>query len=157
MLQRQILADLGVDHVSALGLGPLYQSLAARLARIGPVDRRRRPPLHVNAGNGFVFVSHVGTVHPSGFLPVPAGDVRERSLTEIYRESPLFLGLRDTTALGGRCGRCEFAAICGGSRSRAFAVTGDPFAEEPMCPYEPGSFGYAEELALVLPKRVPVA
>lgn len=151
VMEREVLADLGVDHVEALGLGSLYQDLAARLAEIGPVDRKRRPPLHVNAGNGFVFVSHVGTVHPSGFMPIAAGDVREQTLTDIYRESPLFLGLRDTSRLEGRCGKCEFAGICGGSRSRAYAVSGDPYGEEPLCPYEPGSFPYQHELALALP------
>ena len=154
VLQRQVLEDVGVDHVTALGLGPLYQHLSAQLADLGPVDRKRRPPLHVNAGNGFVFVSHVGTVHPSGFLPIAAGDVREQALPTIYRESPLFLGLRDTSRLEGRCGRCEFASICGGSRSRAFAVTGDPYAEEPLCPYEPGSFPYQHELALAMPSTI---
>jgi radical SAM protein with 4Fe4S-binding SPASM domain len=71
-----------------------------------------------------------------------AGNVRERSLVEIYRTSELFVGLRDPDRLEGRCGRCEFRSVCGGSRSRAYGVTGDPFAEEPWCGYQPGSFPY---------------
>jgi AdoMet-dependent heme synthase len=78
-------------------------------------------------------------VYPSGFLPLPAGSVREQPFSEIYRDSPLLQSLRDPDRLGGRCGRCEFREVCGGSRSRAFAVTGDPLAEDPACPYVPGT------------------
>ncbi|WP_101790723.1 TIGR04053 family radical SAM/SPASM domain-containing protein [Nonomuraea indica] len=146
-LQRLILAEHGADH--AASLGPLYQNLHLRAQRAGLIGRSRvrRPPIDVNAGRGFVFVSHTGTVHPSGFLPLGAGNVRDRPLSEIYRSAPLFAALRDADRLGGRCGACEFRAICGGSRSRAYACTGDMLAEEPWCGYEPGSFPYQEDLA----------
>ena len=150
-LQREALARHGEDHVRVLGLGPLYRELRDDLdARglTGRAGRVRRAPLQVSAGNGFVFVSHRGDVHPSGFLPVPAGNVRQRSLVDIYRDSELFTALRDPTRLGGRCGACEFRAVCGGSRARAYAVTRDILAEEPACGYLPGSFPYQEELAL---------
>ena len=106
----------------------------------GPVLGRRqlRAPRAVNDGNGFVFVDHVGNVCPSGFLPMARGNVREGRLVETYRDDVVFRQLRDPDALGGRCGRCEFRASCGGSRSRAFAATGDAFAEDPLCAYEPG-------------------
>ncbi|MFJ8444086.1 TIGR04053 family radical SAM/SPASM domain-containing protein [Kitasatospora griseola] len=152
-LQRRILADRGEDHVTALGLGPLYRELRDRAAELGldaATRRARRPPLDVNAGRGFVFVSHTGTVHPSGFLPLGAGSVRERPLPEIYRTSELFTGLRDGDRLGGRCGQCEFRRVCGGSRSRAYGLTGDPYAEEPWCGYRPGSFPHQRELAALL-------
>ena len=103
--------------------------------------------MDVNAGRGFVFVSHLGTVHPSGFLPLDAGNVRKAPLTKIYRDSELFRGLRDPDRLGGRCGACEFRTVCGGTRSRAHALTGDPYAEEPWCGYQPGSFPYQADLA----------
>ncbi len=103
--------------------------------------------MHINAGNGFIFVSRRGEVFPSGFMPISAGNVREKSLAEIYREAPLLNDLRDSTLLEGRCGLCEFVGVCGGSRSRAYALTGDPMAEEPFCSYEPGSFPFQEELA----------
>jgi radical SAM protein with 4Fe4S-binding SPASM domain len=106
--------------------------------------------MHINAGNGFVFISHLGEVFPSGFMPVKAGNVKERSLVDIYRNAPLFQTLRDTSQLEGRCGLCEFSGICGGSRSRAYAVTGNPMAEEPFCTYEPGTFPFQEELAVRL-------
>jgi radical SAM protein len=93
----------------------------------------------VNAGNGFAFVSHTGDVYPSGFLPIAGGNVRAQPLAEIYRDSPLFRTLRDPEALLGRCGRCEYRAFCGGSRSRAYALTGNYLATDPWCGYEPRS------------------
>jgi radical SAM protein len=91
----------------------------------------------VNDGKGFMFISHVGNVYPSGFLPIHAGNIRETPLAEIYRESPIFKSLRDTSQLEGKCGACEYKEICGGSRARAYAVTGDPLAQEPCCIYQP--------------------
>jgi len=88
-------------------------------------------------GNGFVFISHTGEVFPSGFLALSAGNVRERSLVELYRDSDLFRSLRDPEALHGKCGICPFRFVCGGSRARAFAASGDPLGEDPFCPYEP--------------------
>jgi len=91
----------------------------------------------VNDGKGFMFISHVGNVYPSGFLPIHAGNIRQTPLSEIYRESPIFKSLRDTSQLEGKCGACEYKEICGGSRARAYAVTGDPLAQEPCCIYQP--------------------
>ena len=91
----------------------------------------------VNDGKGFMFISHVGNVYPSGFLPIHAGNIRQTPLAEIYRESPIFKSLRDTSQLEGKCGACEYKEICGGSRARAYAVTGDPLAQEPCCIYQP--------------------
>jgi radical SAM protein len=91
----------------------------------------------VNDGKGFLFVSHVGNVYPSGFLPIHAGNVKETPLQEIYRNAPIFKSLRDTSKLEGKCGACEYKEICGGSRARAYAVTGDPLAQEPCCIYQP--------------------
>jgi radical SAM protein len=91
----------------------------------------------VNDGKGFLFVSHVGNVYPSGFLPIHAGNVKQTPLAEIYREAPIFKALRDTSRLEGKCGACEYKEICGGSRARAYALTGDPLAQEPCCIYQP--------------------
>jgi radical SAM protein len=93
----------------------------------------------INDGKGFVFISHLGEVFPSGFLPVSAGNVRSESLADLYRDSPLFRDLRNTDLLKGKCGDCEFRNVCGGSRARSYALTGDMFAEEPCCIYEPKS------------------
>jgi radical SAM protein len=103
----------------------------------GPGHTVGLAPRGVNAGNGFLFVSHRGEVFPSGFLPVAAGSVRERHLADIYRNAPLMRALREPDLFKGRCGYCEFRQICGGSRSRAFALTGDPFATDPWCAYQP--------------------
>jgi radical SAM protein with 4Fe4S-binding SPASM domain len=91
----------------------------------------------VSDGKGFVFVSHTGEIFPSGFLPVSGGNVLRDRLTEVYRNSSLFRSLRDTAQRGGKCGLCEYQKVCGGSRSRAFAFTGDYLAEDPRCVYQP--------------------
>jgi AdoMet-dependent heme synthase len=100
--------------------------------------------LPINDGKGLVFVSHTGEVCPSGFLPVCAGNVRVDSLTEIYRNSPVLQALRDSSNLQGKCGACEFKEICGGSRARAYAVTGNMFAEDPCCNYVPQQLRVSE-------------
>ncbi len=143
VLQRDRAAREGVEDPAAhFGLGETYRRLRARLEERlgGPVPqgpRPVRPPLNINAGKGFVFVSRRGEVFPSGFLPLRVGDVRERSLVEIYRHAPLMRDLRDPTKLKGKCGICPYREACGGSRSRAYAVHGDPLAEEPYCVYTP--------------------
>jgi AdoMet-dependent heme synthase len=103
----------------------------------GSADGIGRAPRGINDGKGFAFVSHTGEVFPSGFLPISAGNVRSESLTRLYRDSPLFQSLRDERNLLGKCGRCEYKQICGGSRARAYALTNDIFAEEPCCVYQP--------------------
>jgi len=105
--------------------------------------RMRRAPMHINAADGFVFISLLGEVFPSGYLPVSAGNVRNTHLKELYQDSELFRSLRNKKELKGRCGVCEFNYICGGSRSRAYAMTGDILAEEPFCAYQPGDFPFA--------------
>ena len=153
VVQRAILEDKGVPMEEHFTLDPIYYQLKEELDVIvkekGLVPRKRvrRPPMHINAGDGFVFISHLGEVFPSGFLPLGAGNIKDRSLVELYRNSPLFRDLRDPSRLRGRCGDCEFVSVCGGSRSRAYAVTGDPFSEEPFCEYEPHSFPFQEEIA----------
>lgn len=91
----------------------------------------------INEGKGFVFISHTGEVQPSGFLPISAGNVRDLKLADIYRNSELFRQLRNGASLKGKCGICEFRDICGGSRARAYAVTGDALAQDPSCVYQP--------------------
>lgn len=91
----------------------------------------------VNDGNGFLFVSHTGEIYPSGFLPLSGGNVRTQDLVEVYREGDLFRALRDPDRLKGKCGVCEYREVCGGSRARAFALTGDPLEAEPFCAHVP--------------------
>jgi radical SAM protein len=94
----------------------------------------------ITAGDGFAFVSHVGDVYPSGFLPKSAGNVCEASIVDLYRNANLFESLRDDDALKGKCGACEFRQVCGGSRSRAYAYTSDPLESDPLCPYVPEGY-----------------
>jgi radical SAM protein len=96
--------------------------------------------LGITAGDGFAFVSHTGELYPSGFLPESAGSVRDRDLVAMYRDSDLFQSLRDPDGFRGKCGACEFRHVCGGSRSRAYAHTGDPLASDPLCPYVPEEY-----------------
>ncbi len=120
-----------------------YRRVAlTRMRREGTASEeiRRSSVYHgfgVRDGHGIVFISHTGEIYPAGFLPMVAGDVRRESLVEIYRRAPLFEQLHDPHALKGKCGRCEFRVICGGSRARAYAATGDPLASDPLCLYEP--------------------
>ncbi|MFC7019381.1 MULTISPECIES: TIGR04053 family radical SAM/SPASM domain-containing protein [Haloarcula] len=118
---------------------------APHFRRVGIQDREgdSTPPRRrtgVRAGKGFAFVSHTGEVYPSGFLPQSAGNVREASVVSVYRDSSLFQRLRDDDALTGKCGACEYRSVCGGSRSRAYATTGDPLAADPLCAYDPEGF-----------------
>ncbi|WP_113927063.1 TIGR04053 family radical SAM/SPASM domain-containing protein [Bacillus sp. P14.5] len=115
-----------------------YQD-ALQAGKTGSFDGLGRAPRGVNDGNGFVFISHIGDVYPSGLLPVKAGNVRVKPLPEIYRHSPIFKELRDPDSYKGKCGQCEFKYVCGGSRSRAYALTGDYLESEPACVYIPKS------------------
>lgn len=100
-----------------------------------------RAPKGVNEAKGFVFISHIGDIYPSGFLPLRAGNVKKESLVDVYRQSDVFMKLRDSANLKGKCGVCEFRELCGGSRSRAWSVTGDAFASDPICTYMPVAAG----------------
>ncbi len=104
-----------------------------------------RAPRGVTDGNGLVFISHRGEVYPSGFLPLRAGNVRDTPLATIYRDSPLLRRLRDADHYDGKCGVCEFRRLCGGSRARAWAVTGNPLASDPSCTYQPRAWRPAAE------------
>ena len=147
---RRTLQAHGHSPEQYFQLNPLYQQLQqawqalCQKHDLQPRAAARRLPMHINSGDGFVFVSHLGDVFPSGFLPLRAGNIKAQTLVELYRHSPLFGSLRDPDRLKGRCGRCEFRQMCGGSRSRAFAMTGDELAEDPACSYQPGSFTLAD-------------
>ncbi|MFM9281606.1 TIGR04053 family radical SAM/SPASM domain-containing protein [Paenibacillus jiagnxiensis] len=112
------------------------ESKAAAGTRRMP-DALGRAPKGVNDGDGFVFISHTGEVYPSGFLPLACGNIREKSLADIYRGSAIMQQLRDKSLLKGKCGVCEFKTVCGGSRARAFALTGDYLESDPYCVYVP--------------------
>jgi radical SAM protein len=122
---------------------PHFRRVAMARARRGRDDRGERSPrtaghaAGIRDGNGIMFISNTGEVHPSGFLPLSAGNVKTTDPLTLYRDSELFRALRRADGFGGRCGRCEYRDTCGGSRARAWAATGDPLAEDPLCLYEP--------------------
>lgn len=99
----------------------------------------------VTDGKGFVFISHIGDVSPSGFLPLPCGNVRELPLAKIYRESPVFVEIRNPDLYKGKCGVCPFRETCGGSRARAYGITGDYLESDPACAYIPPGWVNHEE------------
>ncbi|MCL4544135.1 MAG: TIGR04053 family radical SAM/SPASM domain-containing protein [Chloroflexi bacterium] len=121
-------------------LGPLYAHLSRHLRDLlgEPGERMVAPSVATRDGKGIIFVAYDGQVYPSGFLPLPLGNVRSHSLSEIYRDHPL-LGAIRSSRFRGRCGTCEFSDLCGGSRARAFASWHDPLAEDPGCAYLPAA------------------
>ncbi|GAB3695834.1 TIGR04053 family radical SAM/SPASM domain-containing protein [Halorubrum pallidum] len=140
---REVAADapFGVKTTEA----PMYRRVAIERGRAD--DAARAPSSDgigrrtgVTAGDGFAFVSHTGEVYPSGFLPESAGNVRTDHVVDVYRNAPLFESLRNPDALRGKCGACSYRRVCGGSRSRAYAYTGDPLASDPLCPHVPDGY-----------------
>lgn len=133
----------GAPFVVATTEAPSSRRVAVEEMRAAGIhgDQIRRTPaargFGIRDGNGIVFVSHAGEVCPAGFLPLPVGNIKERNIVDIYRHDPLFEQLHDPNQFEGRCGYCEYHAICGGSRSRAFAATGNALATDPLCLYEP--------------------
>lgn len=129
ILQRQVAERRAGERAAAPA--PLTAGIGFSLA--DGVGRAKG----VNDGDGFVFVSHTGAIYPSGFLPLAAGNVRRDDIVAVYRGSPLFRALRDRSLLKGKCGVCEYRDVCGGSRARAYAVTGDYLESEPFCTHVP--------------------
>lgn len=118
--------------------GPLYHRLVERLHRLlgPPRTTSRAQTKGTRDGKGIVFVGHDGQVYPAGFLPLAIGNVREHDLVDLYRDDPVLQEIR-AARFKGRCGACEYADLCGGSRARAYAVSGDPLGEDPACLYVP--------------------
>ncbi len=96
------------------------------------------------AGVSFCFISHVGDLQPCGYLEIKCGNVRGGGFKKWWFESDVFNNLRDFSGYKGKCGVCEFRAVCGGCRARAFAKYGDYLREEPYCIYEPKRAGQTD-------------
>ncbi|MDQ7029774.1 MAG: TIGR04053 family radical SAM/SPASM domain-containing protein [Ardenticatenia bacterium] len=119
-----------------------YRRIALQQSdRQDPAQRERlavvRRGFTIRDGAGIMFISHVGEIYPAGFLPVPVGNVRTHDPVAVYRADPLFVALRDPDRFRGKCGLCEYRIVCGGSRARAYALTGDPLESDPLCLYQP--------------------
>jgi radical SAM protein len=133
IVTRRLAGDLAPESA-------LYQKLSHQLINLmGPATKRLRA--HTTAtrdGKGIVFVAYDGEVYPAGFLPVPLGNVKRNSIAEIYRNNSLLVQIRAAN-FSGRCGYCEYADLCGGSRARAYADTGNALGEDSACVYHPDS------------------
>lgn len=143
LFELSLAGDFDVKATAA----PMYRRIAATRGGQGVAgagfafgDGLARPQHGVNDGRGFLFISHLGEIMPSGFLPISVGNVRTDDVVDVYRNNELFRALRDPDALTGKCGVCEFRDVCGGQRGRAYAVTGDPLASDPACAYVPAAW-----------------
>ena len=139
LLQRRA-AELGVTAEDLLINAEKKEWTPTDLASSAQATRIVRAPLGVNDGKGIIFISHQGDAQPSGFLNLVGGNLRSASLPDLYRNSPLFQRMRDYSQIKGKCGLCEFKSICGGSRARAFAISGDPMRSDPYCAYQPAAW-----------------
>jgi radical SAM protein with 4Fe4S-binding SPASM domain len=139
LLQRKA-GELGLGAEELLAQVEKMRLTPSDLASSATATRIIRAPLGVNDGKGIVFISHLGDVQASGFLNLVGGNLRSGTLLDIYRNSPVFLRLRDDTQLTGKCGMCEFKSICGGSHARSYALTGDPMRSDPYCTYQPAAW-----------------
>lgn len=124
-IERKRAESQAGEHITFQGAGFQYD------------DGLNRPTKGVNDGNGFLFISHTGSIEPSGFLPLSAGNVRDHDIVDVYRNHPIFKDLRSPEKLKGRCGICEYRDVCGGQRGRAYGVTGDYLETDPACVYQP--------------------
>ncbi|MGA4668750.1 TIGR04053 family radical SAM/SPASM domain-containing protein [Propionibacteriaceae bacterium Y1923] len=145
-LQRDTLRQAGEPMPER---GELWHRLTAETTRLLSAVPARprvpRAPMAVNSGNGFAFIDHVGDVYPSGFLPFVCGNVTRESFREIYRGAEIMQQLRRPDQFEGKCGSCEFNTVCGGSRSHAYALTGNPLASDPTCPHIPRGWAAPEQ------------
>ena len=117
--------------------GHHYRRVLMQAARRGGQAPRHMVP--TRDGKGVLFISHTGEVQPSGFLPLTAGNVRTDDLAEVYRTHPIFTELRNDDALEGKCGKCEYRRVCGGSRARAYGSGLGMMGAEPLCNYIPAA------------------
>ena len=139
-LLRMIIESRGFNPDTILHTGELYQKLLRELRKLigDPSGKQQAQTTGTRDGKGIIFVAHNGDVYPSGFLPLSVDNVKRNKLAKIYRENTLLRRLR-SAKFKGRCGKCEFRDLCGGSRARAYSYYRDPLAEDPACPYVPGT------------------
>src|SRR5699024_7682564 len=135
--RRVVIQQKMRENVSKSDAEHIFYEDALMNGKTGQIDGLGRAPKGVNKGNGFVFISHIGAEYPSGLLQIKPVNVRQTPLATIYRESEVFKNLRNPDLYKGKCGVCEFRHVCGGSRSRAYNVTGDYMESEPYCVYIP--------------------
>ena len=146
-LERREAGDVATEV--AFDVGEHYLSLRDELIdELGaPHSPMRAPSAATRDGKGVIFVSNAGDVYPSGFLPMRLGNVKQRALVDIYRDDPVLRSIR-SASFAGACGSCTYADLCGGSRARAYAATGDALAEDPGCLLVEESLGASTSVAV---------
>lgn len=156
-IERMALEQHGINPDEALKPGELYRRLRRKMVSLlgEPEGAARASTTGTRDGKGIIFVAYNGDVYPSGFMPYSLGNVKKESLVDIYRGHPLLKKIR-RAEFHGRCGACEFRDVCGGSRARAYMVTGDPLGEDPACPYQPGSFTRLAESLGIDTSKLPI-
>lgn len=132
----EMITAIELEHLFAFADGAATSPVEIRIHE-APQYRRHHLQTLVLDGTATIFISHVGDVQPGPFIPIAGGNVRLQPLASIYEYGKIFVALRDGSRLTGKCGRCTFRCLCGGSRARALAMTGDPFASDPLCAYDP--------------------
>jgi radical SAM protein len=135
--RRYVLQQGGHPLASPRGAGGPGESALAHQSGT------HRAPLGVTDGRGIMFVSHNGEIYPAGFLPVVCGRFPEVSPVDVYKTHEVFRQLQNPDNYHGICGACEYRMVCGGSRARAYAVTGDYLGAEPDCTYPAGQHAVA--------------
>ncbi|MFG0247521.1 MAG: TIGR04053 family radical SAM/SPASM domain-containing protein [Phycisphaeraceae bacterium JB051] len=114
----------------------------ANPAALAGKPKVQRAPIGISDGKGVMFISHVGYMYPSGFLPINCGHFPDQSPVDVYQNHETFKSLRNPDGFTGKCSVCEYRKVCGGSRARAYAVTRNPLASEPDCVYIPKAWNH---------------
>jgi radical SAM protein len=113
-----------------------YQTLHSRLVELEGFPRPKSVSTIATKGtldgDGIIFVGYDGTISPGGLIPINLGNVREDDIVYLYQNNKILTNIRERR-FNGRCGVCEFKEICGGSRARAFSLSGDPLSSDPAC------------------------
>jgi radical SAM protein with 4Fe4S-binding SPASM domain len=137
--QRREAGLLNGDAAERFRLGGLYGRLSTKLRhRLGPPTASpRAQSVGTRDGKGILFLSHDGDLYPSGFLPLRLGNVRTDDIVDVYREHPVLRAIR-RSEFSGRCGACDYSDLCGGSRARSWATSGDALGEDEACAFVPG-------------------
>jgi AdoMet-dependent heme synthase len=132
--EQSLRREYGIKTTEA----PHYRRFVMRRRKDQGKGARPAAPIHgTNDGRGVMFISHTGEIFPSGFLPLGCGRFPQDDPVQVYQSHPTFLAVRDADGFAGKCGQCEYRHICGGSRARAYALTGSATESDPDCAYIP--------------------
>lgn len=139
---EKVLRDVShLEEQVGIHVKPTCAPMFMRISKQQDGNASKKYPRGCMAGITYCRISPEGGVYACPYLPLQAGDVRQRPFGDIWNDSPLFNDLRDYSRLEGKCGRCGYKDVCGGCRARAYAADGNPLSQDPMCPYRPMEVG----------------